>query len=275
MTGKVCRILFGQALAGLALVGCNDADMPVAQPSARATASATATPSPSATPIPAGARSISDETDDFLFEYSYPAEAGNIPEFAALLDSRLTRMRDQLASQSAQAREDARGNGFPYNKYSIGMEWQTVADIPGYLSLSAEISSYTGGAHGNFGFDSLVWDKERAIALDPAAFFTSPEALDAALKEPLCEHLQAERAKRRGEETEDAARGMFDECVALADTTILLGSKGGGKFDRIGVLIGPYVAGPWAEGTYEFTLPVNAAVMEAVAEPYREAMSDR
>ena len=273
MTEWVYRILLCQLAAGLTLIGCKDGSVPVSQPSA--TASAVATPLPSATPIPAGARSISDETDDFLFEFSYPAEAGNIPELAALLDARLNRMRDELASQSAEAREDARDNGFPYNKYSIGMEWELVADTPRFLSLSASMSSYTGGAHGNFGFDSLVWDKERAIALDPDAFFTSPAALDEALKEPVCEELQTERAKRRGDEAQDSARGMFDDCVALAETTILLGSSGGKSFDRIGVQIGPYVAGPWAEGTYEFTMPVNAAVMKAVAEPYREAFSIR
>ena len=35
-------------------------------------------------------------------------------------------------------------------------------------------------------------------------------------------------------------------------------------FDRIGILIGPYVAGPYAEGSYEFTFPVDSAVIDAV-----------
>lgn len=274
MMGRKCCILLG-LLAGLAVSGCRDGDAPVAQPtvSATASASATASPTPSATPVPAGARSISEETDDFLFEYAYPAEVGNIPELATLLDSRLTRLRDELAGQAAEGREAARDNGFPYNKYSIGTEWQRVADLPDYLSLSAEVSSYTGGAHGNFGFDSLVWDKARAIALEPEAFFTSAEALDDALKDALCEDLQVERAKRRGEDAQ--VGGMFDECVTLADTTILLGSGGGKAFDRIGVQIGPYVAGPWAEGTYEFTFPVTEAVLDAVAEPYKDAFAVR
>ncbi len=272
MMGRNRCILLG-LLAGLAVTGCNDGTAPVAQPSASSGTSVTASPAPSATPVPAGARSISEETDDFLFEYAYPAEAGNIPELAKLLDSRLTRQRDRLAAQAVEGREAARDNGFPYNKYSIETLWERVADIPGYLSMSAEISSYTGGAHGNFGFDSLVWDKEQAIALEPEAMFTSPEALDAALKEPLCEDLQVERAKRRGEEYQADSGGMFDECVALADTTILLGSGGGKKFDRIGVQIGPYVAGPWAEGTYEFTFPVTEKVLEAVTEPYKDAFA--
>lgn len=269
MKVKVCCIFVGL----LAATGCRDTSVPDPQPSTDVTA--TATPTPSATPVPAGARSISEETDDFLFEYAYPAEAGNIPELAQLFDERLTDVRGQLAAQSVEGREAARDNGFPFNKYSVGTEWQVVAETPRFLSLSARISSYTGGAHGNFGFDALIWDKEAAIALDPAAFFASPEALDAALMEPVCEDLQAERASRRGEEVEAGGSGVFDECVSLADTTILLGSRSGRAFDRIGVMIGPYVAGPWAEGTYEFTLPVNDAVIEAVAEPYKDAFAVR
>ena len=52
----------------------------------------TATPSPTAsasTTASNGARSVAEETDDFLFEYSYPAEAGRIVELASLLDIQL------------------------------------------------------------------------------------------------------------------------------------------------------------------------------------------
>ncbi len=35
-------------------------------------------------------------------------------------------------------------------------EWKVVADLPRYLSLSADMYLYTGGAHGNSAFDSLV-----------------------------------------------------------------------------------------------------------------------
>lgn len=216
---------------------------------------------------------MEEETDDFLFEYAYPAEAGNIPELAALLDARLVRVREGLARDSRQAREDARGNGFPFNKYSIGIGWSVVAETPRFLSLSAAISSYSGGAHGNAGFDALVWDKEAVRAMEPGAFFSSTEALDAAIGTRLCDLLQRERAARRGAEAE--LGGAFDECVPLTDTTVLLGSTNARAFNRIGVLIAPYVAGPYAEGTFEFTVPVDAEVLAAVREEYRSAFASR
>ena len=266
---KVSRgVLLGMVGASL-LVSCREeapAPDPAAIASPVATATAAATPS-------SGARTVEEETDDFLFEYAYPAEAGNIPALAALLDARLVRVREGLARDSRAAREDARDNGFPFNKYSTGIGWSVVADTPRFLSLSAAISSYSGGAHGNAGFDALVWDKEAGRALEPGAVFTSIKALDAAIGTRLCDLLQRERAVRRGGDAE--LGGAFDECVPLTDTTILLGSTNSRAFNRIGVLMGPYVAGPYVEGSYEFTVPVDAEVLGAVRDEYQSAFASR
>lgn len=252
----------------LALISCQETPpQPDPTPTPTATATATATSSPS------GARSVVEETDDFQFEYSYPAEAGNIPELAALLDARLTRERAGLVRASADARQEARDSGFPFNAYSTGVAWAVVADTPRFLSLSASITSYSGGAHGNMGFDTLVWDKDTNRALDPAEFFTSPAALEEAIGTQLCDLLQRERAVRRGQEP--TGEGTFEDCVPLANTTLLLGSTSRRAFNRLGVLIGPYVAGPYAEGSYEFTIPVDAEVLETVREEYRPAFAAR
>lgn len=235
-----------------------------------------ATPAATSSITPAnGARSVLEETDDFRFEYSYPADAGNIAELAALLDGMLERRRANLAERSAQAREDARDNGFPFNKYSNTFKWEVVADTPRYLSLSADFTTYEGGAHGNYGFDTMVWDREEQKALDPATLFTSMEELDAALAEEFCQALNKEREMRRGAPVAEDSEEMFDQCVSLDETTVLLGSSNGRAFDRIGVQVGPYVAGPYAEGAYEFTFNVDAEVLAAVAEPYATVFSAR
>ena len=56
---------------------------------------------------------------------------------------------------------------------------------------------------------------------------------------------------------------------------MIVGSSNGRTFDKVGVLVGPYAAGSYAEGNYEFTLPVTAALMKAVKPEYREAFSVR
>ena len=66
---------------------------------------------------------------------------------------------------------------------------------------------------------------------------------------------------------------MFSECIDPLASTLILGSANGQTFDRIGVLIAPYEAGPYAEGEYEVTLPVGAAVMRALKPQYRTSFS--
>lgn len=260
------RVCAGMVAAAL-LASCRESPPPQPEPTPTASATATATD----TPEPSGARSVAEETDDFLFEYSYPAEAGNIPALAILLDARLTRARASLAREAAEGRAAARDNGFPFNKYSTGIAWAVVTDTPRFLSLSAQISSYTGGAHGNAGFDALVWDREADTALKPEDFFTSIGALDEVIGRRLCDMLQRERRARRG--GDGTLGGQFDDCVDLDETTLLLGSSNGRAFNRLGVMMGPYVAGPYAEGTYEFTLPVDNGVIATVKEEYRSAFA--
>lgn len=226
---------------------------------------------------PGGAREVVEETDTYLFEYSWPAHAGAIAELENLLETLLARNRERLAREAIEGRQVARANGFPFNKYSSATAWEVVADLPDWLSLSATRSTYTGGAHPNYGFDTLLWDKEGERALETAALFTSLDALDASLGEELCERLNKERARRRGEEEAGGANGggLFDECVSVKDANILLGSRGGRRFDRIGIQMAPYVAGPYAEGDYEFTFPVTEELLQSVRPQYREAFAAR
>jgi hypothetical protein len=247
-----------------------------------ATASASAPGAPAATPTAAasegttssGARSVSEETDDFVFDYSYPAEAGDIPPLATLLDRRLERARASLAQQAAAAREAARDNGFPYNKYSSGMAWKTVADLPDWLSLSGEMTEYTGGAHGNYGVQSLVWDKRAGRAMSAIDLFNSPEALGEALGERYCEALDKLRAEK-GTEPAEEGQSVFPACPGVEELIVLVGSSNGRTFNRLTLYAGPYVAGSYAEGAYEVHLDVDRAVLDAVKPEHRASFSAR
>ncbi|APE27030.1 hypothetical protein BMF35_a0201 [Aurantiacibacter gangjinensis] len=237
---------------------------------------ATDTPDGDSTATPTGgARQVSERTDLFIFEYSYPQAAGEVDGLASWLDTRLAAEREALAAEATRERREARDNGFPFNTYSSSTSWEVVADLPDWLSLSADLSSYQGGAHPNYGFDTIVWDKERGVALNPIAFFTSREALDAALGEQLCEALNAERERRRGAPVEEGSADEFEQCVAPDETNVLLGSTDGALFNRIGIQIAPYVAGPYAEGSYEFTFPVTPELLEVVREELRGAFAVR
>ena len=222
-----------------------------------------------------GARSVAEETDDFLFEYSYPAEAGRIAGLAGLLDNRLDRQRAALAAESEQARREARQEGFPYNKHSYTAEWKVVAELPKWLSLSADVATYTGGAHGNYTVQSVVWDKDNLRLMNAIDLFSSPAALEQAFGDRFCEGLDRQRAERRGEPVAEDSEEMFDQCPGIDELEVLVGSSNRRTFNRLTVYAGPYVAGPYAEGAYEVDLSVTQEVLDAVKPEYREVFSAR
>ena len=244
---------------------------------------ATATPAPTPTPTASasaaassnGARSVAEQTDLFLFEYSYPAEAGRIVELASLLDIQLEQRREELAAEAVAAQREARADGFPYNKHSYPAEWKVVTDLPEWLSLSADVATFSGGAHGNYTVESLVWDKEGERSIEPIELFASPAALEQAFGDRFCEGLDREREKRRGAPLEDDAENSFTDCPKIGELEILVGSSNRRTFNRLTVYAGPYVAGPYVEGAYEVNLNVDGAILAAVKPEYREAFSAR
>ena len=232
--------------------------------------SASATASASA----GGASTVKESSDLFEFDYSYPAAAGRIPPLKAWLDTERTKARAQVIEDATAGRAEAKDSGFDYHAYAFGREWQTVAEIPRFLSLSAQIYDYTGGAHPNHGYDSLLFDKQAGARVAPLALFASNAAFDAVIQKPFCGLLDKERSKRRGEPVTDDG-SPFNDCIKPSEQTVILGSSNGQTFDKVGVLVGPYAAGSYAEGDYEFTLPVTAALLKAVRAEYREAFSVR
>lgn len=258
-----------------AVVACNGGDEPAPGPAESPTESPTPDATSSAGTASNGARAVAEETDDFLFEYSYPGEAGRIAELAALLDIWLEQRRSELAREAVEARREARAEGFPYNKHSYLAEWKVVSELPEWLSLSADISTYTGGAHGNYTVDALVWDKEAERALDGIDLFVAPAALGEALGDTFCDALDRERAKRREAPIAEDSDDPFDQCPGVEELEVLVGSSNRRTFNRLTLYVGPYVAGPYAEGAYEINLPVDRAILAAVKPEYREAFSAR
>ena len=94
------------------------------------------------------------------------------------------------------------------------------------------------------------------------------------IQPPFCTELDQERGKRRGEPVKGDG-SMFHDCIKPSEQTVILGSSTGKAFDKIGVLVGPYAAGPYVEGDYEFTFPVTAKLLAAVKPEFRDAFAVR
>lgn len=254
----------------LAIAACQQAAPPAAAPS---TAPAAIAPPSAPAPVlvAAGAREVREKTDMYEFAYSYPAAAAAIPDLRDFLEADLAKLRTGLVSDAKEGRDDAKENAFPFNPYTASSNWNVVTDLPGWLSLSTLVGNFSGGAHPNYAYDAVLWDKTANMRRAAADLFTSPDSLKTVILKPFCAELTRQRAKKRGGEKVGEAADPFNTCVDPLEQTVILGSKGGKSFDRIGFLIAPYNAGPYAEGSYEVTLPLSAAVLAAVKPEYRTA----
>lgn len=214
-----------------------------------------------------------EESQDYLFAYSWPGEAERLPKLAKNLEADLASARADLKSEASEGKATAAQGGFPFRQHSLEVSWEKVADTPRFLSLSSTISSYSGGAHPNYGFDALVWDKNSEKRMAAADFFVSGKTMAAALNPQYCPALNALREGKRGVPIESGSTDVFEVCPPMGELDILLGSTNGKTFDRIGLLAAPYVAGPYVEGDYEVTLPINARVLAAVKPQYKPYFS--
>ncbi|MFU7527707.1 PdaC/SigV domain-containing protein [Qipengyuania sp. ASV99] len=207
------------------------------------------------------------------FAYGWPAQVSAIPALAEMLTAqRDAALTAQKSEWEASLAEFAGEECISCTSRGFGKQWEVVADLPRFLSLSAQSYIYSGGAHGNSDFDALVWDRESARAFTPAEMFASTAALDTAVREDYCAALEDERRERRGEYY-SANDDVFGDCPGVEELTVLVGSSTGREFDRIGLLAAPYVAGAYAEGPYEVTLPVTAQILAAVRPEYRAAFA--
>lgn len=262
-------VLFATASL-MALGGC---EQEASAPQSAASPSAGG-PAVAATSAPVGqARWVKENNDRYQFEYAYPAAASAIPALKAKLDADLAAQRAELVEDAKEGAESAKQGAYPYHPYSRTLDWKVVTELPNWLSMSTVVATFTGGAHPNYVYDALLWDKAANRQRDAFDLFTSKQALSAAIRNPFCDALDRERTKKRGEAIVRGSGELFTDCLDPVDYTVILGSGGHQGFDRIGVLIPPYEAGPYAEGGYEVTLPVTAKVLALVKPEYRASFA--
>ncbi len=198
--------------------------------------------------IPASDLMLRADTPELRFRWTAPPEA--VLEsllFAAMRAEAERELAKEQAAASRDASQAAKAK-FPFRPYLWSQRWSAEAETPTLLALSVEASGYTGGAHGNLGYGARLFDRARQRPIFFADLFTDPTAAFAALTPAWCAALDAERAIRRG----DQVNSMFADCPPLAERTLV--PVGEGSIHSFRVLVEPYVAGPWSEGSYIVTL---------------------
>lgn len=210
----------------------------------------------------------------YEFDYSYPPVVDQFPKLRAKIDAEKQTQLSELKDMAKGWVEDTpeRAQEMPLQTTA---SWQTVTDLPGYLSLTYDNWSFTGGAHGNSYRSSMVWDKARQSEIAPIAMFKSAAAFDALVQTPYCDKLDIERSKKRDGEKVDRSQSddWMQACPKPSELVVILGSSTGKQFNRFSVYAAPYAVGPYVEGDYEVDMPITAKLLAAVKPAYRSAFA--
>jgi len=221
---------------------------------------------PTASAAAAGGRSVEEKTDTLEFSYAWPTEAAAIPALSRQFEEELGRDR---VEKTTAAREDKAALGSGFLAHSFSKEWKLAGSTPQLLSIVAEVSSFTGGAHPNTEYDGLLWDRSAGRMISAADLFAGGLA---GLSQRYCKELDALRAEKRGEAVPPSPDDFMTTCPAIADQPVVpADTNGNGRFDTIKVWLAPSVAGPYAEGDYQVELKVDAATLATLKPSYRAA----
>lgn len=220
-------------------------------------------------------QSITAAEDGLEFSYLWPSQAVAIPELDAWLRSNGAKLRARFLKQALEDKAAAARDGWTFNDYSYQEEYRVVADTPDILVLLSDGYVYTGGAHGMPVNTAIIWDRKRRQRL-AIADMIALSRLSAVGGERFCTELDRQREEKRGEPVRQGDPDQLDDftrCVDMTKQLILPVSGQGNALDGIRVLIGPYEAGPYAEGTYVIDLPMDESLMTAVKPAYRDAFA--
>lgn len=207
---------------------------------------------------------------DLDFDYSWPREAAVIPPLAARLRREMLAARRSTA-RDARADRAGREQGETFNPHGFEQSWTFAGQSRRLASFTGATYAFTGGAHPNHGSQALLWDKGSGDEVKLKAIVALP--LTTLFGRDFCRKLNAERKHRRGPDPYPVGDG-FSKCPSLNEITLVpTDSDDDGRFETIAATADAYVAGPYAEGDYDVTLPVTAALLAALKPAYRSSFA--
>jgi hypothetical protein len=220
------------------------------------------------TPATISAQEISGDLFDG-FEFTYPEERieylpglaeqmatfGDSAErnFGILVDEMAEAMPESAALANLQHRE----------------HWSIAGDTDALMSLGATIYGYSGGAHGNTSFASLLWDVTSGRAVMLTELFTDRYGALAEIDARYCSSLlDMQRERERGLQD-----GGWGNCPLLHEQIVFPAAEPGEPFTQFQILIAPYIAGSYADGPFEISVPVTSALLALVRPEYRDSFA--
>jgi len=261
------------ALIVLAIAGCgkNDAPAPAAAPEAAPAVEAPVDAAPAAVEL----HDVIDTNARYVLGISYPPAANAHPGLARALSDYAGQARSELLKAV-----DELGNDTPTAPYELSLAFDMAVDTPKVVAVSAEGSSYTGGAHGQPLVARFVWLPERQELLTAQALVDSPKGWQAVsdyTRDKLLEQamLRAQGEDLTPEEQQAQVRNlskMIDEGTtpdAANFTQFEPVMDAGGRIAALRFVFPPYQVGPYSDGTQTVDVPASV-LLPHVAAGYRE-----
>lgn len=213
---------------------------------------------------------INPKYRDLAFSYTWSAEAAAVPA----LDRRFRAdAAKQRAAASIAARDDLaqrlKDGMAPsdWNGHSFERSWETAGSAGRLLSLAGSTAIYTGGAHGNYHTQRLIWDRIAGREVSIGMLLRPGTSWKEAIQAPFCLLLARERVKR---DVAPPRPGL--ECPPQEDLTLVLVDRNhNGRLDHVRVTADPYVAGSYAEGEYSVEVPLTATMLTRLRPEYRSS----
>ena len=207
-----------------------------------------------------GDRCFGEAGPNYAFAFAYPAQAARIPALDALLRGRKALAARELPSLAGLARERP---GWRFHDEAI---YRVDADVPPLLALSFETSNYYGGAHGDYGGGTLIWDKAANRAIAFGALFRDRASAFAEVARLFCPEFNRERRAN----FERGGGRVVDRCPVPPYHPALVVGRGG----RIASLRLSFVQHDgYAGGSYRVDIPVTASLIALLKLRFRAAFS--
>jgi hypothetical protein len=247
------------------LAACNNQAEPAATNNVAALAPATA----AAAAAPPAKPFVYDVENDLIeFHYGWSAEAAAVPELAARFREDMKKREADLIGGAKDDKASREREGFDFHPYMSSTQYDTAGQTERLLSLKVDVGTYEGGAHGNHGIGSMIWDRQAGKEIKDVDLFAEAANRDRLLTQRWCDALNKAREEKRGEPV--GGGGMFDDCPKLDEIAIIPTDKDkNGRFELLSLIASPYVAGPWAEGDYEIELAVTPDLIAGLKSDYR------
>lgn len=217
-----------------------------------------------AAPAPAPAPAVAADATPVGYEsktpyadvkLTLPQTVKATPVLHAALYADMVRDLKQFEEGAQADLTEAGGGPNPYQK---SIAFTPGAETARLVSLARTDFEYTGGAHPNTSFASVIWDKTINKRLGFGDLFR-PGADLAVLDKALCAAANAaKQARSPGSEAATLDGKMWTCPKAVSTPFFLTPGTTPGKAGGVTFLMGPYQIGPYSDGYYWIALPQSA-----------------